>query len=257
MTDCPDEQKTEVKERTESPQKARQESAIGNNSNQNAWGTANEISHKNDIHPSEVEGIKAIDSFGIDFGDGAILTAKGLASRDGDSVRESKEESSKEKSLPAVSTEKMMQIAEKEHDHPTRWKTPPPKCNLYLDTVASSAGMKLPWKSGHPPTSGDMNRLLEKSGDFDQVWKTDFSDDHLSLENFNMFEMRPGDLVIWDTPDVSHSAIATAARTVIYAGSATAKNGCGHCDIKYYTGDKEPTNYGAPTAIYRYKNMTK
>lgn len=38
---------------------------------------ARHLSYKNDLHPSEVEVIKALDSFAIDFGDGSIMTAKG------------------------------------------------------------------------------------------------------------------------------------------------------------------------------------
>lgn len=168
------------------------------------------------------------------------------------------------KPSPPVSTSKMIETARREHDHPTRWKVPPHKCNQFLDKVAHEAGMPLPWKPGDPPRSFQMNDLLNKSKDFDRVWQADYSNPNLTFETFKFFQMQPGDLIVWDVPanvyapyGISHSGIATADRQIIYAGSERSKNGCGHCDIKYFVGYEEPTNYGPPTAIFRYKNMQK
>jgi len=169
---------------------------------------------------------------------------------------------------PRVSTRKMMEIAKREHNHPTRWKSPEGqgKCNKFLDKVAHEAGMKLPWKPGVPPRSFQMNELLAKDTDFEKVWNTDYSDESLSLENFQYFEMQPGDLVIWKVPPskdypggISHSAIATDKRKIIYAGSQVeGGNGCGHCDVKYFSGEPgAPKSYGSPSTIFRYRNMVK
>lgn len=263
MNDRAEDRKQETQETNKTPEKAGRESSIADNSKQDTWGLANKQAHKNDVHPSEVNGIKAIDSFGINFDDGSVLTAKGFDSPD--KTKEVIEVSAKEGLPPAVSTKRMMDIAKAEHDHPTRWRPPPAKCNMYLDKVTGDAGMRVPWKHGNPPTSADMNKALSKSKDFEQVWKTDYSDEATSLQNFQYFEMQPGDLAIWDVPlredgtgNISHSAIATGSRRIIYAGSAKAKNGCGHCDVTGYTGTPdEPLDYGPPTAIYRYKNMSK
>lgn len=134
----------------------------------------------------------------------------------------------------------------------------------FVDKVTHDAGMRVPWKAGSPPRSFEMNALLEKSKDFERVWQADYSNEALSLENFQTFEMQPGDLVIWGVPDsvvkggISHGGIATSGRMIIYAGSAESRNGCGHCDIINFTGTPvNPLNYGPPTGIYRYRHMTR
>lgn len=59
--------------------KTKQESTISTNDRQKTWQDAFDQGHQNDQHPSEVHGLPAMQSsFGIDFGDGQILTAKGL-----------------------------------------------------------------------------------------------------------------------------------------------------------------------------------
>lgn len=58
--------------------KASQESTISDKDNQKTWDKAFTDGRVNDPHPSEVKGLPAVQSsFGIDFGDGRILTAKG------------------------------------------------------------------------------------------------------------------------------------------------------------------------------------
>lgn len=194
------------------------------------------------------------------------LTEKDLIALKDNSLDQVKEVADSSELPPPVSASKMMEVAKREHDHPTRWKGPPPKCNQFLDRVAHEAGMRLPWKPGHPPRSFEMNDKLAKDPNFKKVWKTDYSNEDKSIVDFQSFQMKPGDLIIWDvsirddkTGGISHSGIATEGRKIIYAGSATpGGNGCGHCDIKYFTGTpKEMTDYGPPTAIYRYKNMTR
>lgn len=267
MTDKPDSKRIEAQESTRTSEKVGHDGVIGDNTGQKTWGTASDIAHQNDQHPSEVQGVKAISSFGIDFGNGAVLTAKGL---EGDNQKEYEEVSSKDSSLPPpVSRKRMMEIAQHEKSHPTKWQSIVGKCNQFLDKVASDAGMRLPWKPGNPPRSGGlggMREKLDKSPDFEKVWKTDFDNLEGSLEKFMHFQMQPGDLVIWDVPKsaappdgLSHGAIASGAREIIYAGSKEkGGNGCGQCPIKYFSGEPgKRLNYGAPTAIYRYKNMTK
>lgn len=60
--------------------KTKQESTITDENRQKTWQEAFDQGHENDQHPSEVQGMPALvqSSFGIDFGDGQILTAKGL-----------------------------------------------------------------------------------------------------------------------------------------------------------------------------------
>lgn len=86
MTERPDERNLEIREIDNTPGRAGRESTIGDNSKQNTWEVAKELAHKDDIHPSEVEGIKAIDSFGIDFGDGTIATSKGVVEKNDDTT---------------------------------------------------------------------------------------------------------------------------------------------------------------------------
>lgn len=45
---------------------------------QQTWQVAFDSAHQNDPHPSEVEGMQAVESFGIDFGDGTLLTRNGI-----------------------------------------------------------------------------------------------------------------------------------------------------------------------------------
>lgn len=254
----------EVRDVSKTSEKAERESTISDDSKQTDWGKAREISHEHDIHPSEVEGLEVVDPFGIDLGDGEILTAKGVEQKcAADRIRESAISSTEMQ--PPVSASRMMRIAEEEHDHPTRWKGWPPKCNYFLDKVMHDSGMPMPWKAGLPPRSWEMNLLLDQNKSFTKVWNTDFSDVEVAHRRFATFEMKPGDLVVWDVPDevvkggISHSAIATGSRKIIYAGSQVpGNNGCGHCDVRAFTGTVEnPTQYRAPTVIYRYKNMTK
>jgi len=55
------------------------EVTITGSEKQETWHDAFAQGHANDQHPSEVQGIPAVQSsFGIDFGDGQILTAKGI-----------------------------------------------------------------------------------------------------------------------------------------------------------------------------------
>lgn len=240
--------------------KTKQEATITDDNRQKTWQEAFDQGHENDPHPSDIRGLPAIQSsFGIDFGDGQILTAKGL---------EKKEYPFKNNlSIQYVSAENLFKIAIEEHNHPTKWMHDPPLCNLFLDTVARKAHVPLPWDAKHIPRSGGsggMNEQLSKSKDFDKVWSTDYSNRMLSLQNFQYFELKKGDLIVWDVPDsiekggISHCAIAGENRKVIYAGSDQSSNGCGYCDIVYFTGTmKLPMSYGTPTAIYRYKHMTK
>ncbi len=59
--------------------KTKQESTITDEKRQKTWQEAFDQGHENDLHPSDVRGLPAIQSsFGIDFGDGQILTAKGI-----------------------------------------------------------------------------------------------------------------------------------------------------------------------------------
>lgn len=56
----------------------KQEATIAGSGNQQTWQQAFDQWHANDPHPSEIKGLPAVQSsFGIDFGDGRILTAKG------------------------------------------------------------------------------------------------------------------------------------------------------------------------------------
>lgn len=58
--------------------RTRQESTINDDRQQKTWEKAFTDGRVNDPHPSEVKGLPAVQSsFGIDFGDGRILTAKG------------------------------------------------------------------------------------------------------------------------------------------------------------------------------------
>lgn len=64
--------------RGQSDSKSTQESTINDSEKQKTWGKAFKEPRINDPHPSEVKGLPAVQSsFGIDFGDGRILTAKG------------------------------------------------------------------------------------------------------------------------------------------------------------------------------------
>jgi len=63
----------------QSENKTKQESTIIDGNRQKTWQEAFEQGHLNDQHPSEVQGLPVVQSsFGIDFGDGQILTVKGL-----------------------------------------------------------------------------------------------------------------------------------------------------------------------------------
>ena len=57
----------------------KQEATITGTDKQQTWQDAFKLGHEHDQHPSEVEGMPALvqSSFGIDFGDGSVLTAKG------------------------------------------------------------------------------------------------------------------------------------------------------------------------------------
>ncbi|MBP7862729.1 hypothetical protein KA183_13675 [bacterium] len=63
--------------------KTKQESTITDESRQKTWQQANTQGHARDQHPSEIE-LPALvqSSFGIDFGDGQILTAKGIEQKE-------------------------------------------------------------------------------------------------------------------------------------------------------------------------------
>lgn len=63
--------------------KTKQESTITDESRQKTWQQANTQGHSRDQHPSEIE-LPALvqSSFGIDFGDGQILTAKGIEQKE-------------------------------------------------------------------------------------------------------------------------------------------------------------------------------
>lgn len=63
--------------------KTKQESAITDENQQKTWQKAFDQSHENDPHPSDIKGLPVVQSsFGIDFGDGQILTAKGVEEKE-------------------------------------------------------------------------------------------------------------------------------------------------------------------------------
>lgn len=69
----------ESRELAHTEKKTKQESTITDSDRQKTWQNAFDVNHENDQHPSEVQGLPAVQSsFGIDFGDGQIIIAKGL-----------------------------------------------------------------------------------------------------------------------------------------------------------------------------------
>ena len=78
MADNVEDQSFEINESVRTPDAAKHESTISDDAKQKTWDEAIALVHKNDMHPSDVQGMKAVDSFGIDFGDGTIETSKGM-----------------------------------------------------------------------------------------------------------------------------------------------------------------------------------
>ena len=63
--------------------KTKQQSTITDENRQKTWQQANTQGHARDQHPSEIELPALVQfSFGIDFGDGQILTAKGIEQKE-------------------------------------------------------------------------------------------------------------------------------------------------------------------------------
>lgn len=81
----------------------------------------------------------------------------------------------------------------------------------------------------------------------------------ITRKNWQNFATHPGDIVIWNRPDngVIHTGVADGHAGLYYAGARDpSKHGFGHTKIEYFTGPiEQPTNYGAPTSVYRYERL--
>jgi len=120
------------------------DSVISNFEKHNAWIMANQDGHANDLHPSEVNGTKAIESFGITLDDGSLLLARNakdfkqqltvnvLRSKVGDYAQELGE------------SQRMRWANEGAHKEIR-------KCNLYTDCVYRDLKIPLPWEEGETP----------------------------------------------------------------------------------------------------------
>jgi hypothetical protein len=159
--------------------------------------------------------------------------------------------------MPSVTENKVCAVAEKLGHDKHRW-TPAaapqgPKCNLYVDAVMHDSGMPRPWSDKGVPLCIDMQQQLSRDSRYSEVWSTDYKDYGLSYQLWAKFDLRPGDVCLWNTNLVTHGAIAVDNKYFDYAG---AREGFKRVATDFVTGtDTAPTNYGPPTKVFRYNGM--
>jgi hypothetical protein len=168
------------------------------------------------------------------------------------------------KYCPTVSISSLMQIADKEFRQKHKYADSPSgpgKCNVFIDDIMREAGLPRPWAQVGVLSTEKLNQMLAKDPRYDCAWKTDYSSDanyQNSYKNWANFKLHAGDIVVWATKEgVVHMAIADGHGKLYAAGSRHNASGTSHVKTEVYMGDAvNQTNFGPPTAVYRYKGAT-
>jgi hypothetical protein len=166
---------------------------------------------------------------------------------------------------PEVSMHQILSVAETLGKDHFRWQDKPNgpgKCNLYVDAVMKDAGLPRPWAESGVQSCEKLDQALAKDPRYDRTWQTDYSSSsayQMSYKNWAYFAPKAGDVFIWATNLAVHAAIADGNGKLYYAGARDPnKHGFGHTEIENFTGStpRHETNYGPPTSVYHYKNLT-
>jgi hypothetical protein len=225
------------------------ESIISDTTNQNSWLKIDQVIQANAPHPSEVNGIKAIESFGINFDDGSVLTAR----------------NNREVNLPKpifVSKTAVGDYAQELGEgQRRRWANEGPdkkirKCNLYADCVFRDLKIPLPWEEGETPLVKNMySKLMKATSDWELVSSGERA--------FANYVPQPGDLVIWDktvsstingrriSDRLHHCGVMGNSGLIHYAGSGV-EGGYTDSIFKLMV---DSAAYGKPTFIFRSKHV--
>jgi hypothetical protein len=138
-----------------------------------------------------------------------------------------------------------------------------PKCNWFLNDVFKVSGIPVPWDVNHPPDVHGMNQALAKDPRYEKVWaRSRFEKDwNADAQRFmTTFKPQDSDILIWDNRYLQHTGIAEETLdghgNTYYAGRDTA-SGLGHSDLPVWWISSRVKGYGAPDAIYRYKNLSR
>lgn len=148
---------------------------------------------------------------------------------------------------------KLVGIAQELGRDPVRWQSKTTgKCNQLVGEAIKQCFGKTPWE-GPTPTCHGLNRILGNSSEWEKVWVSGGRDFKTALTDFQEFQPKQGDIVIWDN-ERTHSGILDEDKFLHYAGSRENDTGYAKSHIRYYTGTpKRPMDFGAPTVIYRHK----
>jgi hypothetical protein len=166
-----------------------------------------------------------------------------------------------------LSGRELVHMAEKLGYDPHRWaqtkESPSPKCNQYVEAVLMAAHVPFPWKAGTADCR-DMRTALDKEcakpdGKWEKVYTYDYQHGAQSDQRFTHYRPKDGDVMIWDgiwgNEYVQHSGIVAEPYDLLYAGSESphAPHGWRHGEITELTMSRQ--HYGAPTAVYRFKQL--
>lgn len=225
------------------------DAVISNQIDQANWNLAEQQNRAFDPHPSELDGLKTVESFGIEFDDGSVLTAR-------------KSERAASTSGLEVSSSEVGEYAKKLGEgQRKRWANEGPdkqirKCNLFADCVFRDLKIPLPWGENQIPLVRNMYSKLVKATD---DWELVSSGE----KGFSSYVPHPGDLVIWDksksftangvrkTERLHHCGVMGNSGLIHYAGSRVEG---GYTDSSFNLMAQSET-YGKPTFIFRSKHV--
>jgi hypothetical protein len=138
-----------------------------------------------------------------------------------------------------------------------------PKCNWFLNDVFKASGIPVPWDSNHPPDVHGMNQALAKDPRYETVWSRSSNEKDWGADArrfLTTFKPQDSDILIWDNRHLQHTGIAEETLdghgNTFYAGRDT-ESGLGHSDLPVWWVSSRVKGYGAPDAIYRYKNLSR
>lgn len=143
------------------------------------------------------------------------------------------------------------------HEQPRRWQDAPDgpgKCNIFLDTVLRSSGVKLPWAADKIPSVHTMRLQLEADKAHFDCYKFEPGRTDKAMQ-----QMQPGDIVIWDQTNhyqgldypLQHCGVMGRDGIIHYAGSKET-NGYNFRPLNDFTSSPF---YGSPIAVFRPKNL--